>query len=255
MNLEATNQRVNAHDAATSIFIHLKDDGDSVTGVFLGEPYAYELIWTGKEYRAFVEGKDNPKKSTLRIAWNFYVIESGTVKIIQGNKQWFKAIRVVNDKYDLEKASFEIKRSGKAGSTSTTYSVLFEKDISDELREDLEQAQLHDLEECISDGNDEDFNSYENEKSAEKPAPKPAAKPKAKATSRSRSKPKSTTIDPDTASEFVKRLKALGVEVAEDFVKHFGIKRIRDLPANKAKEADVFILTQEQAGAVDPFAE
>ena len=74
------------HAQAGGIFVRLANNGDKVTGVFCGEPYAHEVVWTGERYEAY--DAKNPahqgegRRASLRVAINFFAITEGAMKVI-----------------------------------------------------------------------------------------------------------------------------------------------------------------------------
>ena len=107
------------HASTGGIFVRLASNGEKVTGVFCGEPFAREVVWTGERYEAFdpknAAHQADGKRPSLRVAMNFFVIADGAMKVIEGGTQWFKDVLKVRDKYGLDKWSFEIERRGDAG--------------------------------------------------------------------------------------------------------------------------------------------
>jgi len=227
------------HANQGGIFVRLTNNGDKIVGAFCGEPHAREVIWTGDRYEAFDE--DNPghsgKRPSLRVMLNFFVPAEDAMKVIEGGTMWFKDVLKVRDKYGLDKWLFEIERHGESGDPKTTYSILPEEKIDDELRAHIAAAEPHDLA-AIGSG-DGDTDGKDDPKSKGKPASGP--------------------IDPRSAGELVAQLKSLPRSDVDAFLAEFGIQRVRDLPAQQAEAARTFIqkLTTQQpetAGEIDPFA-
>ena len=134
------------------IFVRLANNGDKVVGVFCGEPHATEVHWTGEKYEECIgvgcslcSGDRFISKSSLRVKLNFYVPAEGKMKIIEGGTTWFKNVAKVRDKYGLDKWTFEIERHGESGDSKTTYSILPEEKIDDELRAKIAAAKSYDL--------------------------------------------------------------------------------------------------------------
>jgi hypothetical protein len=231
------------HASAGGIFVRLASNGEKVTGVFCGEPFAREVVWTGERYEAF--DPKNPahqadgKRPSLRVAMNFYVLAENTMKVIEGGTQWFKDVLKVRDKYGLDKWSFEIERHGEAGDPKTKYTILPEEKIDATLRGKIAQGQLHDLETTVGGGADEDD-------------AKPASAPRA-ATS------KDGPIDPATAADLVARMKVLPRTDLETLLAQLGVQRVRDLKASEAERAKSMLAALEagvqgEPAEIDPFA-
>lgn len=227
------------HANSGGIFVRLANNGDKIVGAFVGEPYAREVIWTGERYEQFDENNSahQGKRPSLRVMLNFYVPAEGAMKVIEGGTVWFKDVLKVRDKYGLDKWLFEIERHGDAGDPKTTYSILPEEKLDDEMRARIAAAEPHDLK-SIGTGNDED-----NGKSSA------AAKKSSNATG---------PIDPRVAGDLVAKLKALPRSDVDAFLAEFGVQRVRDLEAKHETAARAFIdqllAKQSQPEEVDPFA-
>jgi hypothetical protein len=230
------------HASAGGIFVRLANNGDKVTGVFCGEPHAREVIWTGERYETY--DAKNPahqidgKRPSLRVAINFFVPAEGAMKVIEGGTQWFKDVLKVRDKYGLDKWSFEVERHGEAGDPKTKYTILPEEKIDAALRQQVEAAQAHVLEEVVGGvGDGEDTG---------KPASADAA-------------PKSERpIDSTVASELVARMKALPRADVDALLAELGVQRVRDLKGAQVARAKALLAKCESEACsqaeVDPFA-
>ncbi len=228
------------HANSGGIFVRLAANGDKIVGAFCGEPYAREVIWTGERYEQFDENNSahQGKRPSLRVMLNFYVPAEGAMKVIEGGTVWFKDVLKVRDKYGLDKWLFEIERHGDAGDPKTTYSILPEEKLDDEMRARIAAAEAHDLK-SIGAGNDEDA-SGKGSTATKKPSN--AAGP----------------IDPRVAGDLVAKLKALPRSDVDAFLAEFGVQRVRDLEAKHETAARAFIdqllAKQSQPEEVDPFA-
>lgn len=229
------------HAEAGGLFVQLKDHGDKIVGVFCGDPYAREVVWTDEEgYEPYDPERHVGKRPSLRVALNFFVVRDGAMKIVEGGSQWFKSILAVRAKFPLDQWAMEIERQGGARDPKTQYVVLPDQQLDAATRAKIAAIPLHDLERLLR-----------NDDSDPKPrtaAPAPAA-----------SAAPPTTIDQATALALVERLKQLPRSNADAFLKEFAIARIRDVPASKAAAADRFIAELEKAHRapaeeVDPFA-
>jgi len=227
------------HANSGGIFVRLANNGDKIVGAFCGEPYAREVIWTGERYEQFDENNSahQGKRPSLRVMLNFYVPAEGAMKVIEGGTVWFKDVLKVRDKYGLDKWLFEIERHGDAGDPKTTYSILPEEKLDDEMRARIAAAEAHDLK-SIGAGNDED--GAKSSTATKKPSN--AAGP----------------IDPRVAGDLVAKLKALPRSDVDAFLAEFGVQRVRDLEAKHETAARAFIdqllAKQSQPEEVDPFA-
>ena len=232
-------RKAEEHAQQSGVFAKLANDGDRVVGVFVGDPYAREVVWTGERYETFDPDSPTPKegRKTLRVSLNFFVPADNAMKVIEGGTTWFKDVLKIKEKYGVKNWQFEVERHGDAGNPKTTYSILPEEKIDDELRARIEAAELHDLEhvtEGLGDAADE--------------------------TAQAKAAAKSGPIEPRVASELVAMLKALPRSDLDAFLKKFGVQRVRDLKAADEGPARTFIDSLSSAKAsgsnteVDPFA-
>lgn len=127
------------------LFVSLKNDGDQVAGIFLGDPYVREQVWNGSQYEDFDPEKHKGEKPRLSFVLNFYVPEEKELKIIQGGVKWFDQVKKVRNKYGLDKWVFEITRDGAKGDPQTTYTILPDQEIPDNWKPSIQQLELHDL--------------------------------------------------------------------------------------------------------------
>ncbi|MGE5786840.1 MAG: hypothetical protein ACM3ZE_19765 [Myxococcales bacterium] len=229
---ESAKGLIEKHAAANGVFVRLANNGDKVTGVFCGEPFAREVIWTGDKYEIY--NADNPahqstgKRPSLKVAINFFVLPEGEMKIVEGSTQWFNDLLKVREKYGLENWSFEIERHGEAKDPKTKYSILPEDKIDGQLRARIASAELHDLTAML-------LNVADAKKD---------------------DSPPETLIDSTAAAELVTRLKRLSRNDVESILGELGVERVREL-----KKADVDralnIIARYESGVddeVDPFA-
>jgi hypothetical protein len=230
------------HANSGGIFVRLANNGDKIVGAFCGEPYAREVIWTGERYEQFDENNTahQGKRPSLRVMLNFYVPAEGAMKVIEGGTVWFKDVLKVRDKYGLDKWLFEIKRHGEAGDPKTTYSILPEEKLDDDLRGQIAGAERYDLA-ALSSG---DANA---DKGGDKGGDRPSS---------------GGPIDPRDASQLVGRLKQLPRSDVDAFLAEFGVKRVRDLKASdvaKARQAldrleAAMRAADDEDDSIDPFA-
>ena len=222
------------HANAGGIFVRLAGDGDKVTGVFCGEPYAREVLWTGERYETYdaknpahqVEGK----RPSLRVSINFFVLPEGAMKIIEGGTQWFKDVLKVRDKYGLDKWSFEIERHGEAGDPKTKYTILPEDKLDEPFKNRLGHVVLHNLENAQRD----------------------------EATAGSESAASDEPIDASIVADFIARMKALPRADVDSLLGELGVQRVRELRASDVPRVRK-VLARYEGGPtdddnVDPFA-
>lgn len=225
----------------SSLFVRLASDGDKVVGVFLGEPFPREVVWTGERYVDATSPEAQPtidegRKPSLRVAINLYVPAEKTLKVWEMGTVVFKDLLKLREKYGLDQWLFEVERHGAAGDPKTTYSILPEQRLSDEDKKVIADLKIHDLEQTVSgggSGGSSDFDSYES-KGGDGP------------------------IDPKAVDKMMPRLKSLPREMLNSFLAKFGIKRVKDLKASD-QGAALELLDELEGKArpqeeVDPFA-
>jgi hypothetical protein len=115
----------------TRHFIKLKS-GESIQGVFRGDPYDFRIHWLKAESRSVVcDGKELCKlcasgdKSSFRFRLNFIVKEGEDylAKVIeQGWTSYQALINLQESGYDLEKQIIQISRQGTG--LNTSYSII-----------------------------------------------------------------------------------------------------------------------------------
>jgi hypothetical protein len=227
----------------SSNFVRLANDGDKVVGVFVGEPFSREVVWTGEKYLDVKnpEAAKYLKKgrtASVRVAMNFYIMAEQVVRIYEMGAGVFKDVYKLRDKYGLDTWAFEIERHGGKGDNKTSYSILPEQRLDDAMRREIAQLELHDLEKVLnnsdtsSDGDEQSFDSYENKQDA--------------------------SIDGAAVEKMLPRLKVLPRETLDRFLKKFEIQRVKDLRARDAGVAVDFLGKLEAelhpAQEIDPFA-
>jgi hypothetical protein len=216
------------HANSGGIFVRLANNGDKVTGVFCGEPYAREVIWNGERYEN-VDSKNaaDAKRPSLRVAINFFVLPEGTMKVIEGGTQWFKDVLVVRSKYGLDRWSFEIERHGDAGDSRTRYSILPEQQIDEQLRTRIARAELFNLEAVVN-----GETSAESEMSEDAP------------------------LNPTLVGEYITRMKALPRADVDALLGELGVQRVRELRASDLQRLEATLARYERgtSAEVDPFA-
>jgi hypothetical protein len=249
----------------SSTFVRLANDGDKVVGVFVGEPLAREVVWTGEKYLDVKspEAEKYLKKgrsSSLRVAMNIYVLAENVVKVYEMGATVFKDVFKLRDKYGLDTWAFEIERHGGKGDNKTSYTILPEQRLDDAMRRKIAQLELHDLEKVLSntddgdDGNEErGFDSYEDKQDAPKDK-RDTPEGKQDASTGKQDIP----IDSAVLEQVMPRLKVLPRETLEDFLKKFKVQRVKDLRAGDQTAVLEFLSRIEAAmqppREIDPFA-
>lgn len=139
-----------------NIFINL-EDGESVTGVIVGQPHLEAIFWTGATYIPWVDSeREEDDKKAFQLSTNFYDMPGANMRVLQGKAALMIALRETLEKYGkdtgrtlpsgkpektLAHRVFEIKRTGEKA--KTRFSLFLEPDISAPDREKM--GELHDL--------------------------------------------------------------------------------------------------------------
>ena len=231
-------------NAQNGLFIRLQNNGDKVVGVFVGEPLARDVLWTGERYEVFDD--KNPahagKRPSFRVSVNFWDTAERRMKVIEGGIAWFKDVLKVRDKYGLDDWSFEIERHGDSGDPKTTYSILPDQRLTDEQKQEIARAKLNDLTNAGSGEGKDSFDSYDRSK-------------------KSASSSGSAASTEDVVASLTAELKKLPRGAVDEFLGRFGITRVRDLrPADFAAARDLADrlvrqhTTPAPAANDDPFA-
>ena len=151
MTNESDNTKAGPDRSASSgsMFIKLRNDGDSVVGAFVGEPVAYEIHWVrGRGFPCRGPGCrdcEAGNRPSLRIALNFFVPADGAMRVIEGGTMLFKSVLAAREKHGLDRSLFEVRRVGRAGDKYTTYTVLPQGSIDDALAATIAGARRHHL--------------------------------------------------------------------------------------------------------------
>lgn len=230
-----------AEKHSNSVFVRLANDGDKVVGVFCGEPYAREVVWTGEKY--LDADNDQAEKylkkgrqANLRVAMNLYLPGEDKLKVYEMGVVVFKDVLKLREKYGLEEWAFEIERHGGKGDNKTHYTILPEHKLDADTQKKIAVLELYDLAKVTrrggddDDGGEPDFDSYG--------PPLPA----------------------DVVTEMVPRLKALPRDALDRFLHKFGVQRVKEIKADDQAAAleALTALEAEQAppppAEIDPFA-
>ncbi|MCG8419847.1 MAG: hypothetical protein MJE77_18080 [Proteobacteria bacterium] len=223
-----------ADELSDSIFVKL-EKGDKIVGVFLGDPHPKEVVWTGEIYvdANSAEGRaltKRGKKPTFRAAINIFVPDEEAVKIFEMSAPTFRDMFKLRQKYGLAGWAFEIEKQ-----TKSKYTILPEKQLSDEQKRRVAALELHDLGQIISGSSEGDFDSYDKSEQREDTP-----------------KSRTNTLQPAALEELMGRLKQLPRAAVDRFLGKFGVQRVRDLPSSRKDEAFATLEALERSG-IDPF--
>jgi hypothetical protein len=182
------------------------------------------------------------------------------VKILDGGINLFSDVIKCREKYGLDKMLFEIQRHGAAGDPKTTYSVLPEGPIGEQLAQEVARHRLHDLYATLStEGEREAANDNRRAVAVVAPLrPEHGQRPPL-TTASTATEP---LVDTDVASALAARLKVLPREAVEQFLQTFGVRRLRELRASQEAAAREVVERLERParepgedddGEIDPF--
>jgi hypothetical protein len=129
--------------AAGGNFVRMKDDGDKVRVVIVGEPEVRKVFWDGQTYQRWTP--ESSAKPSLRWLLNAYNIDERKMQIIECNPQLFQAFVAVREKFPFADWILEVKRHGKARDPKTTYSVLPDKQLNEQGKAAIAKVDTHDL--------------------------------------------------------------------------------------------------------------
>ena len=195
------------------LFLKLSDDGDNVIGVFRGEPLLREVFWNGERYEQKTDETPDTQRTSVRIAQNIVVLEGETwvPKILEQSNRFFQNVIAVDEKYGIDKWSFEITRKGASGDTNTTYSILPETKLNSQDRLAIDSQDLLDLKHILLGGGESDVPDIPKEK-------------------------KATSHD-----HVIGILKEQSKEVVSDFLKTFKVKKVSELTDNQMPDVLEFL--------------
>ncbi len=228
---ETAKELAEKHNNQGGLFVKLANNGDKVTGAFCGEPYAREVHWVTDHYEECLEEGcphcESGLKASLKVSLNFYVPEEQKMKVIEGGVNWFKSVIKVEEKYGFDKRLFEIERNGDKGNPKTTYSILPDAEIDEELGERMAITDLHDLAGLATKKGDQAEQTQTDADGA---------------------------ISAKVSGEFKAQLKVLPTDKVNEFLEAFDIKRIAELPAKDEAKARAFLneMTKPEE-EIDPF--
>jgi hypothetical protein len=237
---EMTAAMAKQHEQQGGAWLKLANDGDTVVVVFLGEPHPREVVFLDNKFVPFDEKlKAQGHKPSLRVALNVAVYDTREVKVVEQAVTFFNTLMELRAKYGLEKWAFEVKRRGAAKDPKTTYSILPDRQLTQEEMAAFQSLQQHDLPKL-----------YAAEVAAAASGAPPAGAPSAKA---------SEPVDVKLAQAMATALKGLPREAVDRFLQKFAVQRIRDIPASKGELARAFVdslvaeYSAESVADVDPF--
>lgn len=100
-------------------FVKIKD-GETIYGVFKGDPVAFGLIWDQKKMVPI-----GTPKSTFRFRVNFITKEGASyvAKVFEQGKTVYQMLKELNESYPLESTAVSIKRTGST-KDDTYYTIL-----------------------------------------------------------------------------------------------------------------------------------
>lgn len=130
-------------------YIVLKD-GEKVTGVFAGKPYAYYVRWD--KGKSEVVGENEPG-AKFRAKFNFIVQENGAyvAKMWNASATIYNRLADLNENNPLENSLMTIKRIGSG--TDTDYNIDRTATLTNDQKEKIRHVKLHDLEEKLTKNN------------------------------------------------------------------------------------------------------
>ncbi len=232
---DATEQVGKRNDTG-SLWIKLPNDGDRVTVVFLGAPYAREVCFVDNRYVKFTdELKAKGHKSVFRFAIDVAICGTKEIKVLEQGFTFFKDLKEARAKYGLESWAFELVRHGSSKDSRTRLTILPDRQLGAEERAQYAALQLHDLANIYR-GSTEESNGFGT-------YTKPEASPV-------------STITQADAQALAAALKALPRAAIDRFCQEFRVSRLKELHADRLEVARTFIraLTSE-LGSPPPTAE
>ncbi len=128
----------------SSMFLKIKD-GESVKGIFRGEPYEFFQVWENGRSR-MVEPNNPEGKSRFRC--NFIVQEDGkfVAKTFEFGLTVYNQMADINEEYELETTKVKISRRGSGKDTEWSLLPLLKEPIPPKVLKEIEAVQLNVLE-------------------------------------------------------------------------------------------------------------
>lgn len=215
--------------AESSQWLKLVNDGDKAVVKFAGEPHPREVVFDEGKYQPFTkEHEAKGLKASFRFPINVVLLPALEVKVFEIGQGLMRDVLKVRQKYGLDTWAFEIARSGGPKDPKTSYSILPERQLTDEERRRCAQLKLHDLVEL-----------YEGRGASTPPANDDAA-----------------PIDDAIADELVEQLRPLPRATVDEWLYELRISRVRELTVGKLAEARELLKRLVEHGkrtAADPF--
>lgn len=155
-------------------FIRLKNDKQSVVGVFRGDPFDYKTHWISNRTQT-CKGSNcsycaNGNKPQFKFLVNFVIYENNQymVKIFEQGWTVYESMKALNEDFDLEKTIVKITRRG-TGRDNTTYSILpipGNPRLTPERERMIAALSLYDLKELIYPENPNQKNEHNEQQNA-----------------------------------------------------------------------------------------
>ena len=220
-----------------SLWLKLREDGDRAVVAFVGAPHPREVCFLDGRYVTFNdELAAAGRKPSLRVVVNVVDPETGELRAFEMSSAVYSTLFELLQKRPADKWAFEVQRHGAPRSPQTTYTVIPERELTTEEQAAFAGLKPLDLPDLCGENKQAtpDLNSFDR---------KPP-----------------TPISAQDAEDLGGALKALPQDVIRRFCQHFGVTRIKDLPAERVAEAFAFVRETPAAPAtgsgheVDPFS-
>jgi hypothetical protein len=125
-------------------FVKLKDDGDTLRCVFLGDPHFVQSVWTGSRYERYDPSVHKMRPKT-QVKMNVYDADDGRVKIAEFNgPTWDMILDCLSD-IPADSWIFKIRRKGGKGDPKTRYIVSPEQRIPEDRKGKILSLKTYDL--------------------------------------------------------------------------------------------------------------
>lgn len=98
-------------------YLKLENDGDTVTGIFVGEPEARQVVWTGTTYEEYDEDVHQDARPAFKFKIGFYDTKDGVMKTWESGKKSFNAMCKLRASGELDGHVVRIKRLGTGKDT------------------------------------------------------------------------------------------------------------------------------------------
>lgn len=121
-------------------FLQIKD-GESVTGIFRGEPYRHFIKWIeGKS----IDADENEREARPRFKLNFITNVDGALKALIWNfsQTVYNQLAEIHDEYPLESTKLKITRRGTGKETMYSILPLLKEPLSSKQLDDIAKVQL-----------------------------------------------------------------------------------------------------------------